>query len=222
MRDQYGADADSVLKIRISVLSLWDGSAAGTQRSCAITGSHLAKDSAVPRNPMQSPERNALGTQKHSLLQVANVVFLSPGNGAGAETDKLTILRNIRLLRKLGRSTVSITFPVQKLQHNALLRLLRERLVIEASAKTVIKLRSNVSAPRTARSDTFVKRRRWFPAIEPGSKPKARIWAFAITPVSAPARVQPSGSLRELRIEIRAYPSSHNRAGTAVSHSIYY
>ena len=64
------------------------------------------------REPMPSRlERSAWGMHKRSALDGANIVFLDPDNGVGAETEKHATFTEIRLLRKPGRAIVFITFP---------------------------------------------------------------------------------------------------------------
>ena len=139
------------------------------------------------REPMPSRlERNAWGMHKRSALDSANIVFLDPDNGIGAETEKHATLAEIRLLRKPGRAIVFITFPGRNLKHDALLRQLHERLAVEVGAETVMTLRTNVSVPRSAGSHSYVQRQRWFTVVEPDAELTARAQGFAIALASVP------------------------------------
>ena len=86
--------------------------------------------------------------RKRSALDGADIVFLDPDNGVGAETEKHATFSEIRLLRKPGRAIVFITFPGRSMTHDALLRQLHERLAVEVDAENVVTLRTNVSVPR--------------------------------------------------------------------------
>jgi hypothetical protein len=149
------------------------------------------------REPMPSRlERSAWGMHKRSALDGANIVFLDPDNGVGAETEKHATLTEIGLLRKPGRAIVFITFPGRNLKHDALLRQLHERLAVEVGAENVITLRTNVSVPRAAGSRSYVQRQRWFTVVEPDAELTARAQAFAIALASVPrvrARLESTG-----------------------------
>lgn len=139
------------------------------------------------REPMPSRfQRSTWGMHKRSALDGANIVFLDPDNGIGAETEKHATLTEIRLLRKPGRAIVFITFPGRNLKHDALLRQLHERLAVEVGAETVITLRTNVSVPCSAGSRSYVQRQRWFTIVEPDAELTARAQAFAIALASVP------------------------------------
>ena len=100
------------------------------------------------REPMPARgERNAWGTRKRSALDGADIVFLDPDNGIGAETQKHATFSEIRLLRKPGRAIVFINFP-GRMKHDVQLRQLHERLAGETGAKNIVTLRTNVSVPR--------------------------------------------------------------------------
>ena len=87
---------------------------------------------------------------RRSVLDSANIIFLDPDNGVGAETEKHATLTEIQMLRKPGPAIVFITFPGRTMKHDALLRQLHERLACEVGAETVMTLRTNVSVPRSA------------------------------------------------------------------------
>lgn len=139
------------------------------------------------REPMPSRfQRGAWGMHKRNTLDGANIVFLDPDNGVGAETEKHATFTEIRLLRKPGRAIVFITFPGRNLKHDALLWQLHERLATEVGAETVITLRTNVSVPRAAGSRSYVQRQRWFTVVDPDPELTAKAQAFAIALMSVP------------------------------------
>jgi len=139
------------------------------------------------REPMPSrPKRSAWGTQKRSTLDGANLVFLDPDNGIGAETKKHATFKEIRLLCKPGRAIVFITFPGHSLKHDVLVQQLHEQLAAEVGAETAITLRTSVSVPRSAGSRYYVPRARWFTVVEPDAELTARARAFAIALGSVP------------------------------------
>lgn len=139
------------------------------------------------REPMPSrAERSAWGARKRSALAGADIVFLDPDNGLGVETEKHATFSEIRLLREPGRAIVFITFPGRSMTHDALLRQLHERLMIEADAGNVITLRTNVSVPRVAGSRSYVQRQRWLTVVDPTAQLKARAQAFAAALASVP------------------------------------
>jgi hypothetical protein len=124
--------------------------------------------------------------QKRSALDGANLVFLDPDNGIGAETEKHATFREIDLLRKPGRAIVFITFPGHNLKHDALLQRLHEQLAAEVGAESAITLRTSVSVPRSSGSRYYVPRARWFTVVEPDVELTARAQAFAIALGSVP------------------------------------
>ncbi len=139
------------------------------------------------REPMPSRfQRTAWAMHKRGALDGANIVFLDPDNGVGAESEKHATFTEIRLLRRLGRAVVFITFPGRNLKHDALLRQLHKRLAVEVGAGNVITLRTNVSVPRAAGSRSYVQRQRWFTVVEPDAELTARAQAFAIALASVP------------------------------------
>ncbi len=111
-------------------------------------------------------ERRARGMRKRSALHDADIVFLDPDNGVGAETEKHATFSEIRLLRRLGRAIAFITFPGRSTTHDALLRQLHERLVVEADAE--------------------MQRQRWFTIIDADAELLARAQAFATALASVP------------------------------------
>jgi hypothetical protein len=138
------------------------------------------------REPMPSRlERSAWGMQKRRALDGANIVFLDPDNGVGAESEKHATFTEICLLRRPGRAIVFITFPGRNLKHDALLWQLHERLA-EVGVESAITLRTNVSVPRAAGSRSYVQRQRWFTVVDPGPELTARAQAFAIALGSVP------------------------------------
>ncbi len=66
-----------------------------------------------------------------ATLDDADIVFLDPDNGLGAETTKHATFSEIRLLRKPGRAVVFITFPGRNLTHDVLAQRLHDRLAAE-------------------------------------------------------------------------------------------
>ncbi len=139
------------------------------------------------REPMPSRvQRSAWGTHKRNALDDANLVFLDPDNGIGAETEKHATFKEIRLLHKAGRAIVFITFPGHNLKHDALLQHLHEQLAAEVGAETAITLRTSVSVPRSAGSRYYVPRARWFTVVEPDAELTARAQAFAVALASVP------------------------------------
>jgi hypothetical protein len=131
-------------------------------------------------------ERSAWGMRKRSALEAADIVFLDPDNGIGAETEKHATFSEIRLLRRPGRAIVFITFPGRSMTHNALLRQLHERLVVEMDVENVVTLRTNVSVPRAGGSRSYVQRQRWFTVVDPDAELTARAQAFATALASVP------------------------------------
>jgi hypothetical protein len=130
--------------------------------------------------PMPSRhQRRAWGVQKRAALDGADIVFLDPDNGLGAETAKHATLSEIRLLRQSGRAIVFITFPGRNRPHDMLVQLLHERLKCEADAETAITLRTNISVPRAEGSRSCVQRQRWFTVIDPDEVLIARVRSFA-------------------------------------------
>jgi hypothetical protein len=131
-------------------------------------------------------ERSAWGMRKRSALHGADIVFLDPDNGVGAETEKHATSSEIRLLRRPGRAIVFITFPGRSMTHDALLRQLHERLAVEADAENVVTLRTNVSVPRAGGSRSYVQRQRWFTIVDPDAELTARAQTFATALASVP------------------------------------
>ena len=142
------------------------------------------------REPIPSPDlRHAWSAQKRAALDDADIVFLDPDNGLGAETMKHATFSEIRLLRKPGRAVVFITFPGRNLTHDVLARRLHDRLAAESGAEDVITLRTNVSVPRSVGSRSYVQRQRWFTVVDPDAELIVRSQAFAKALASVP-RVQ--------------------------------
>ena len=139
------------------------------------------------REPMPSRAgRSAWAKRKRDTLDAAQIVFLDPDNGLGAETEKHATFSEIHLLRKPGRSIVFITFPGRSMTHDALLQQLHERLVAEADAQDVLTLRTNVSVPRAAGSRSYVQRQRWFTIVDPDAELTSRAQSFAAALASVP------------------------------------
>jgi hypothetical protein len=145
------------------------------------TGALFHREPIPPRG-----ERSAWGTRKRSALKGADIVFLDPDNGIGAETKKHATFSEIQLLRKPGRAIVFITFPGRSMKHDALLRQLHERLAVKTGAENIVTLRTNVSAPRAKGSSSYVQRQRWFTVIDPDAELTARAQAFAAALASIP------------------------------------
>jgi hypothetical protein len=149
------------------------------------------------REPMPSRvQRSAWGMHKRNALDDANIVFLDPDNGVGAESEKHATFAEIRLLRRPGRAIVFITFPGRNRKHDALLRQLHERLAVEVGVESMITLRTNVSVPSAAGSRSYVQRQRWFTVVDPDAELAARAQGFAIALSSVPrvrARLEHTG-----------------------------
>jgi hypothetical protein len=131
-------------------------------------------------------DRSSWGTRKRNALYGADLVFLDPDNGIGAESEKHATFSEIRLLRKPGRAIVFITFPGRNLKHDALLRQLHERLTFECDTKNVVTLRTNVSVPRAPGSSSYVQRQRWFTIVDPDAELDARAQTFSDALASIP------------------------------------
>jgi len=139
------------------------------------------------RDPMPSRVgRSAWGARKRTTLDGADIVFLDPDNGVGAESEKHATFSEIRLLRKPGRAIVFITFPGRTMPHDALLRRLHERLALEADAENGLTLRTNVSVPRAAGASSYVQRERWFTVVDADDELTARAQIFANALASVP------------------------------------
>lgn len=145
------------------------------------TGALFHREPIPPRG-----ERNAWGMRKRSALNGADIVFLDPDNGIGAETEKHATFSEIRLLRRSGRTIVFITFPGRSQTHDVLLRQLHERLAIEANADNIITLRTNISVPRAGGSRSYVQRQRWFTIVDSDAELTARVHAFVTALASVP------------------------------------
>jgi hypothetical protein len=168
---------------------LHTGLAALPERSVAALerASIWPKGALFHREPVPSRlQRSAWGMRKRSALEGADIIFLDPDNGIGAETEKHATFSEIRLLRAPRRAIVFITFPGRNLKHEALLRQLHERLTVEVGAETVTTLRTNVSVPRSAGSRSYVQRQRWFTIVDPDAELTARAQAFAVALASVP------------------------------------
>lgn len=139
------------------------------------------------RDPMPPrADRSSWGTRKRKALDGADLVFLDPDNGIGAESEKHATFSEIRLLRKPGRAIVFITFPGRNLKHDALLQQLHERLAVECDAENVVTLRTNVSVPRALGLSSYVQRQRWFTVVDPDAELDARAQAFSDALASIP------------------------------------
>jgi hypothetical protein len=132
------------------------------------------------RDPMpQRLRRSAWAARKRAALEGADIIFLDPDNGLGAETEKHATLAEIRLLRRPGRVVVFITFAGRSTPHDALVRQLHEKLRTEAGADSALTLRTSTSVPRATGSPFVVQRHRWFTVIDPDVQVDARVRAFA-------------------------------------------
>jgi hypothetical protein len=131
-------------------------------------------------------DRSAWGARKRNALDGADLVFLDPDNGIGAESEKHATFSEIRLLRRSGRAIVFITFPGRNLTHDALLQQLHERLAVECDTENVITLRTNVSVPRAPGSPSYVQRQRWFTIVDPDAELEARAQTFSDALASIP------------------------------------
>jgi hypothetical protein len=131
-------------------------------------------------------KRSLWGMQKRSILDSADIVFLDPDNGVGDETKKHATFAEIRLLRKLKRAIVFITFPGRQMKHDALVQQLHERLHMEAHASNIVTLRTNISIKVAARSRSYVQRQRWFTVVDPDAELTSRAYAFAKNLSSVP------------------------------------
>jgi hypothetical protein len=139
-----------------------------------------------PKGALFHREPMPWGARKQSALDGADIVFLDPDNGVGKETGKHAPFSEIRLLRKPERAIVFITFPGRSMTHDALLRHLHERLMVEVDARKIITLRTNISVPRAAGSRSYVQRQRWFTVVDPDAELTARAHAFAAALASVP------------------------------------
>jgi hypothetical protein len=139
------------------------------------------------REPIPSrAERSVWGARKRNALDSADIAFLDPDNGVGRETEKHATFSEIRLLRKLGRAIVFITFPGRSMKHDALLQQLHEHLSVETGAENIVTLRTNVSLPLAIGSSSYVQRQRWFTVVDPDAELAARAQAFAIELAAIP------------------------------------
>jgi hypothetical protein len=123
--------------------------------------------------------RSAWKLRMRAALDSANLVFLDPDNGLGAETEKHATCSEINLLRRPGRAIVIITFPGRSLRHDALAQRLHKQLRVETGAKDVVTLRTNVSVPCADRPRFYVQRQRWFTVVDPDAELITRARAFA-------------------------------------------
>ncbi|MGJ4935142.1 hypothetical protein [Bradyrhizobium sp. HKCCYLRH3083] len=71
-------------------------------------------------------ERGTWGARKRTAFDGADIVFLDPDNGIGADSEKQATLSEIRLPRKPDGAIVFITFPGRTMPHDAILRRLHE------------------------------------------------------------------------------------------------
>ena len=83
-----------------------------------------------------------MGKRKRATLDGADIIFLDPDNGLGAETAKHATLSEIRLLRRPGAAIVFIIFSGRSVPHDALVRRLHEQLRAEADARAIVTLRN--------------------------------------------------------------------------------
>jgi len=130
--------------------------------------------------------RDVWGTQMRAALDAADIIFLDPDNGMGAETEKHATLSEIRLFRRPGRAVVFITFPGRSISHDAQAQRLHEQLRVEAGIERVATLRTNVSVPRVKGSRSYVQRQRWFTITDPDRELVARARKFADALASVP------------------------------------
>ncbi|WDZ82102.1 hypothetical protein PWG15_36100 (plasmid) [Ensifer adhaerens] len=132
------------------------------------------------REPMPARvDRAEWGRRKREALEGADLVFLDPDNGLGAETEKHATFAEIRRLRRPGRAIVFITFPGRNMPHDVLVKQLHARLQDEAHAGQVATLRTNVSVPRAPGASSYVQRQRWFTMVDPDFLLIQRAEAFA-------------------------------------------
>ena len=100
------------------------------------------KSTLFHREPMPTRlQRTEWGRQKRAALHGADIVYLDPDNGLGAETAKHATLVEIGLLRRPERAIVFITFPGKEYAHDPLLNWLHEQLIDYVGAQAVITLR---------------------------------------------------------------------------------
>ena len=131
------------------------------------------------REPMPTRlGRAEWGSRKRETLAGANLVFLDPDNGIGAETEKHPTYTEIRRLRRPGRALVFITFPGRRMKHADLVKHLHSRLIDETDAEGAATLRTNVSVPRASGSSSYVQRQRWFTIVDPDAKLLVRAEKF--------------------------------------------
>ena len=148
------------------------------------------------REPMPlSQERRAWGVRMRESLDGADLVFLDPDNGLGPETSKHATFSEIRLLRRPRRAIVFITFPGRSAPHGTLVKRLHERLTVEGEAKTALTLRTNISVPLSAGSESYVQRQRWFTVVDADAELAVRLRSFAATLDTVPrVRVRVDGA----------------------------
>jgi hypothetical protein len=130
--------------------------------------------------------RSAWSVQKREALAAADIIFVDPDNGLGAETDKHATLSEIQLLRKPGRAIIFITFPGRNMPHDAIVQLLHTQLRTEVGAEAVVTLRTNVAVPRAKGSRFYVQRQRWLTVVDPDAQLIARTRVFADALISIP------------------------------------
>ncbi len=135
--------------------------------------------------------------------------YFSTRTMASAEKRRSMRLPEIRLLRKPERAIVFITFPGRSMTHDALLRQLHGRLMVEADAGNLITLRTNVSVPRTAGSRSYVQRQRWFTVVDPDAELTVSAQAFAAALASVP-RVRSSARWYQVSVP-RGIPRHQRR-----------
>ncbi|MAU62348.1 MAG: hypothetical protein CMI62_16630 [Parvibaculum sp.] len=129
--------------------------------------------------PMPSRvDRPAWCERKRDTLQKADIVFLDPDNGVGAETKRHATYAEIRHLRRPGRAVAFITFPGRSMKHDKLMKQLHQRLIDEADAEKVVTLRTNVSVPTVVNGSLYVQRQRWFTIIDPDAQLLQRAQTF--------------------------------------------
>jgi hypothetical protein len=140
------------------------------------------------REPVPSGrDRLAWATRKRTTLEGADIVFLDPDNGVGAESIKHATFSEIRLLRRARRVIVCITFPHRNLSYQDQLEELHERIISKTGANQIATLKINVSISRGDGSRFVVQRQRWFTILDADSEVMTRVVSFAKAVSTVPA-----------------------------------
>jgi hypothetical protein len=95
----------------------------------------MAKGAIFHSDPMPlRAVRSEWASRQRDALDQADIVFLDPDNGIGAESQKHATMLEILKLRKSARATVFITFPGRNLPHDDLVKRLHQQLAGERTS----------------------------------------------------------------------------------------